>query len=64
MAAGASHGQPVGDAAQVIVDETFRIPAVQHVAMEPHACIAGWRDGRLEVESAPGRGTRVKVVVP
>jgi CO/xanthine dehydrogenase Mo-binding subunit len=37
------------DAAQVIVDETFRMPAVQHVAMEPHACIAGWRDGRLEV---------------
>jgi len=37
------------DAAEVIVDETFRMPAVQHVAMEPHACIASWRDGRLEV---------------
>ena len=37
------------DAAQVIVDETFHLPAVQHVAMEPHACIASWRDGRLEV---------------
>jgi CO/xanthine dehydrogenase Mo-binding subunit len=36
-------------AAEVVVDETFHMPAVQHVAMEPHACIAGWHDGRLEV---------------
>jgi CO/xanthine dehydrogenase Mo-binding subunit len=35
--------------AEVIVDETFRVPAVQHVAMEPHACLATWDDGRLEV---------------
>ena len=37
------------DAAEVIVDERFHMPAVQHVAMEPHACIASWRDGRLEI---------------
>ncbi|MGY1779641.1 xanthine dehydrogenase family protein molybdopterin-binding subunit [Geodermatophilus sp. SYSU D01036] len=36
-------------AADVIVDETFAMPAVQHVAMEPHACIATWTDGRLEL---------------
>ena len=36
-------------AAEVVVDETFRLPAVQHVAMEPHACVARWSDGRLEV---------------
>jgi CO/xanthine dehydrogenase Mo-binding subunit len=36
-------------AAEVIVDETFRMPAVQHVALEPHACVATWRDGRLEI---------------
>ncbi|MGY1607215.1 MULTISPECIES: xanthine dehydrogenase family protein molybdopterin-binding subunit [unclassified Geodermatophilus] len=36
-------------AAEVIVDETFYMPAVQHVPMEPHACIATWTDGRLEL---------------
>ncbi|HJX42856.1 MAG TPA: molybdopterin cofactor-binding domain-containing protein, partial [Geodermatophilus sp.] len=35
--------------AEVVVDETFHMPAVQHVAMEPHACIATWTDGRLEL---------------
>ncbi len=35
--------------ADVIVDETFYMPAVQHVPMEPHACIATWTDGRLEL---------------
>jgi CO/xanthine dehydrogenase Mo-binding subunit len=42
------HAEGFGDA-QVIVDETFHMPATQQVPMEPHACIAGWRDGRLEV---------------
>src|SRR4029453_3512432 len=36
------------DAAEVIVDERFHMPAVQHVAMEPHACIASWHDGKLK----------------
>lgn len=37
------------DGADVIVDETFRMPAAQHVSMEPHACIASWHDRALEV---------------
>ena len=36
-------------AADVVVDETFTMPAVQHVPMEPHACVASWSGGRLEV---------------
>jgi CO/xanthine dehydrogenase Mo-binding subunit len=36
-------------AAEVVVDETFRMPAVQQVPMEPHACVASWSGGRLEV---------------
>jgi CO/xanthine dehydrogenase Mo-binding subunit len=35
--------------ADVIVEETFRTPGAQHAAMEPHASLARWRDGRLEV---------------
>jgi CO/xanthine dehydrogenase Mo-binding subunit len=35
----------------LIVEETFRTPAVQHVAMEPHAALATWEDGRLIVQA-------------
>ena len=35
--------------ADVIVEETFRTPAVQHVPMEPHVALAAWEDGRLTV---------------
>ncbi len=35
--------------ADVIVEETYRTPAAQHAAMEPHACAARWDGGRLEV---------------
>jgi CO/xanthine dehydrogenase Mo-binding subunit len=36
-------------AADVVVDETFHTAGAQHVAMEPHACLARWRGGRLEL---------------
>ncbi len=36
-------------AADVVVEGTFRTPAAQHVAMEPHAAVARWQGGRLEV---------------
>ena len=35
--------------ADVVVERTFRTAAAQHVAMEPHASLARWREGRLEV---------------
>jgi CO/xanthine dehydrogenase Mo-binding subunit len=35
--------------ADVIVEETYRTPAAQHAAMEPHACVARWDGRRLEV---------------
>lgn len=35
--------------ADVIVTETFRTPGAQHVAMEPHASLARWQQGRLEI---------------
>jgi CO/xanthine dehydrogenase Mo-binding subunit len=35
--------------ADVVVEETYRTPAAQHAAMEPHACTARWNGGRLEV---------------
>lgn len=36
-------------AAEVVVDKTFHVAAAQHVAMEPHACVAQWHGERLEV---------------
>jgi CO/xanthine dehydrogenase Mo-binding subunit len=38
-------------AADVIVEETFTTAGAQHAAMEPHACIARWQDGTLEVHT-------------
>jgi CO/xanthine dehydrogenase Mo-binding subunit len=35
--------------ADAVVDETFWTAAAQHAAMEPHACLAQWSDGRLEL---------------
>lgn len=35
--------------ADVILEEVFHTPAASHVPMEPHATIAQWVDGRLEV---------------
>jgi CO/xanthine dehydrogenase Mo-binding subunit len=35
--------------ADVVVQETYRTPAAQHAAMEPHACVARWDGDRLEV---------------
>lgn len=35
--------------ADVVVEETFRTPAAQHAPMEPHACLARWEGGRLEL---------------
>lgn len=43
---------PLADAfadADVVVENTFHIPAAAHVPMEPHATTAQWVDGRLEV---------------
>ena len=36
-------------AAEVIVEDTFHVPAAAHVPMEPHATTAQWVGGRLEV---------------
>ncbi|MEA2623127.1 MAG: hypothetical protein QOH61_2037 [Chloroflexota bacterium] len=33
--------------ADEIVENVFSCPPVQHVAMEPHVCVAQWQDGRL-----------------
>lgn len=35
--------------ADVVVDETYRTAGAQHAHMEPHASLAHWREGRLEV---------------
>ncbi|MCC6223434.1 MAG: xanthine dehydrogenase family protein [Thermoleophilia bacterium] len=35
--------------ADVVVEETFRTPAAQHAPLEPHACLARWENGRLEL---------------
>jgi CO/xanthine dehydrogenase Mo-binding subunit len=35
--------------ADVVVDQTYRTAGAQHVAMEPHAALARWEDGRLEL---------------
>jgi CO/xanthine dehydrogenase Mo-binding subunit len=45
------HGDvdPAWARADVVVEETYRTPAAQHAAMEPHACVVRWQDGRLEV---------------
>lgn len=37
------------EAAEVIVEETYKIAGAQHVHMEPHASVARWEGGRLEV---------------
>ena len=47
------HGD-VGDGfaqADVIVEETYRTAGAAHAPMEPHAALAQWQDGRLEVVS-------------
>jgi CO/xanthine dehydrogenase Mo-binding subunit len=38
-------------AADAVVEETFTTAAAQHAAMEPHACLARWNGGRLEVHT-------------
>jgi CO/xanthine dehydrogenase Mo-binding subunit len=35
--------------ADIVVDETYRTAGAQHVHMEPHASVARWQDGVLEV---------------
>jgi CO/xanthine dehydrogenase Mo-binding subunit len=35
--------------ADALVDETYRTAGAQHAAMEPHAALARWEDGRLEL---------------
>jgi CO/xanthine dehydrogenase Mo-binding subunit len=35
--------------ADVIVEETFRTAGAQHAHMEPHASVASWKGGRLEI---------------
>jgi CO/xanthine dehydrogenase Mo-binding subunit len=42
-------GQDGFAAADVSVDETFSIAGAAHIAMEPHATLAYWQDGRLHV---------------
>jgi CO/xanthine dehydrogenase Mo-binding subunit len=38
-------------AADFTVEETFTTAAAQHAPMEPHACLARWEGGRLEVQT-------------
>ena len=38
-------------AADVIVEETFQIAGAHQAPMEPHACLARWADGRLELRT-------------
>ncbi len=35
--------------AEVVVERTYRCAGAQHASMEPHACVARWSDGLLEV---------------
>ena len=42
---------PASTQADVIVEETFRTAGAAHAPMEPHAALAEWEDGRLEVVS-------------
>jgi CO/xanthine dehydrogenase Mo-binding subunit len=35
--------------ADVVVEETFTVAGAHHAPMEPHACLARWEGGRLEV---------------
>jgi CO/xanthine dehydrogenase Mo-binding subunit len=67
-------------AADLVVEDTFRFPAVQHVALEPHAAIAAWDEAdnltvwattqnpfSVRVELARMFGlplARIRVVVP
>jgi xanthine dehydrogenase YagR molybdenum-binding subunit len=51
----------IGDAeaalrdADTVVDQTYTTPVLHNNAMEPHACVAHWREGRLVVnESSQG----------
>ncbi len=37
--------------ADVVVEETFRTPAIQHVPMEPHVALAAWEGDRLTVHT-------------
>jgi CO/xanthine dehydrogenase Mo-binding subunit len=37
------------DAADVVVEQTYRTAGAQHAPMEPHATLARWEDGRLEL---------------
>jgi CO/xanthine dehydrogenase Mo-binding subunit len=37
--------------ADVVVEETFMTAAAQQAPMEPHACLARWEGGRLEVQT-------------
>lgn len=39
------------DAARHVFEDTFYSPAVQHVPLETHACVANWRGGRLTIWS-------------
>ena len=45
------HGDPEAGfgEADVVIDQTYRTAGAQHAAMEPHAALARWEDGRLEL---------------
>ncbi|MCA1283107.1 xanthine dehydrogenase family protein molybdopterin-binding subunit [Saccharopolyspora sp. 7B] len=40
------------DAAAAVVEHTYTTPEEHHTAMEPHASMARWEDGRLEIVDA------------
>jgi xanthine dehydrogenase YagR molybdenum-binding subunit len=50
-------------ASEVVVSGTYRQPIKSHIAMEPHATIAVWRDGYLTVYNGAQRaGTQAQTI--
>ena len=42
-------GQDGFEAAEVVIEESFSVAGAAHVAMDPHATLAYWQDGRLHL---------------
>jgi CO/xanthine dehydrogenase Mo-binding subunit/aerobic-type carbon monoxide dehydrogenase small subunit (CoxS/CutS family) len=47
--------------ADVVVEDRFAFPRVQHFAMEPHAAVADWQDGSLTVWASTQNPFSVRV---
>ena len=49
--------------ADIIVEETFRTPAIQHVPMEPHVALAVWEGDRLTVHTGTQTPFNVRAIL-